>query len=116
MPLRALVLGAMWAIWGLCLVGLLYALVIEAVLQDGIACEYGDSEYGAFTWSWLPPGAVCTFSGTDGPTHTYPSWFRLTTLVLLLIFPLLAWVLRTPRRTSVDAVVDRSAAEGARER
>lgn len=51
-------------------------------------CERGDSNYGALTWSKLPPGPVCTWSdqthggaSTTGPTPVMSVWI----IVMILL-------------------------------
>ncbi len=92
---------------GLLLIGLAWAALI--LLLGDMYCDRGRSNYGELSWSWLPPGPVCTwteksdgYAGSAGPT-----WVMSTWLVVLAVWGFAARFARRKARDERSAVAAR---------
>ena len=61
-----MVLVVLWTsigVWSVATIGWIGLLTVERVLMGPVGCNYqGESSfYGEATWSWVPPGEVCTY-------------------------------------------------------
>ncbi|MBE2997721.1 hypothetical protein IDM40_03215 [Nocardiopsis sp. HNM0947] len=89
-PARAAVLG--WAtLWLLSCCGWILLIGLGRYSSGPTQCAFdGTSFFGESSWSWLPPGQVCTWEVTaGGQSHTVtdaPSAARLAVPVLLLLW------------------------------
>lgn len=86
---------------GLAAIGVTYAAFRQ--VSGWASCEHerGDSNYGEFSWSAIPPGPVCTwtlagngFDDSKGPTPVMSLW--LLSLVGLGVAAV--WAIRTASR------------------
>jgi hypothetical protein len=91
----AVLLAVSWT--GLLVLGLAWSVLIT--FAGDLYCEHsaGDSYFGEFSWSIVPPGPQCTWttgtSGIDetyGPTPVISIWL----LALLTLGGLVVWVVR----------------------
>lgn len=75
---------------GLLLIGLAWGALI--LFLGDMYCDRGRSNYGDLSWSWLPPGPVCTWTEqSDGVAgRAGPTWVMTTWLVVLLVWGLAA--------------------------
>jgi hypothetical protein len=93
--------GALWVFAALALLGGLWSAV--NTMED--ACGYGvdDTGAGQSSWSWFPPGEVCTYADGQLGVHVdAPSVYGLTTALLLVAVPLAAFGGRAFARSSVE--------------
>ena len=94
-PLAAITLSITWA--AIAFVGLAYAVFLEFL--DDSACERGgDSNYGDFRWSLLPPGPVCTWTEERNGFAARDSVGLLTSVWLLALLVLGFMAVRAIKR------------------
>ncbi|MEQ1699648.1 MAG: hypothetical protein ABMA25_06040 [Ilumatobacteraceae bacterium] len=91
---------------GVLLIGLAWGALI--LLLGDTYCDGGLSNYGELSWSWLPPGPVCTWTAQSNGAvgRAGPTWVMSTWLIVLLVW---GFAVRYARRKARD---ERKAAAG----
>lgn len=99
-----------WAVtasWmGLLLIGLAWGALI--LFLGDFYCDRGLSNYGELSWSWLPPGPVCTWTATSNRAADRfgPTWVMSTWLLVLLGWWFAVRYARRKARNERRAVAD----------
>lgn len=103
---RLLSRAAALAWLGLLLIGLAWGALI--LFLGDMYCDRGRSNYGELSWSWSPPGPVCTWTAASNGSagSAGPTWVMSTWLVALLVWGLAVRYARRKARDERRAAAD----------
>lgn len=96
---RPSALVAALGLWGLCVLGWVALLAVQAY-QGDLGCELypGSSYFGSAQWQWAPPGQACTWQLPDGRIVTEARTGSPAVPGLLVLWPVTVLAVARARR------------------